>query len=458
MDYSILSRSYDLRGIYEKDIDSDFFYCLGFAFAQVTGNKRIALGYDARISSPVLKTSFSLGANHAGATIIDIGLCSSDMLSFATCHYDDIDAGVMITASHNPKEYNGMKSLSHNWEPYNLKKYGPEMVEIMNSVEIGKLYVEGAGMIETRNVVEEWVDHILGFIGKDIDFSSYTIVADGGNGSAGSFMTRLAERAGFKIIPLYLEPDGNFPNHHPNPMLEKNRADAKKALLENHADLAFIFDGDADRVMVLDDTGELMTSGIISSIIAAEMLLKTPGAWFIGNATISHMYQDSVRVLWGIYESEMVGHVYIREHMMRDPRMVYAGEHSAHYFFRDNYYMDSGIMAAMVILATLAKSWKKLREVKQDYQDYITLEETNFEVPDPKWAIEKLKEIYKLEKYDLLDWLTVTYSDGSWYNFRPSSNEPLLRLNMEAHTQERFDELYNEIMAHIQTFWSASNQ
>jgi phosphomannomutase len=120
--------------------------------------------------------------------------------------------------------------------------------------------------------------------------------------------------------------------------------------------------------------------------------------------------------------------------------------------------MDSGIMAAMVILATLAKSWKKLREVKQDYQDYITLEETNFEVPDPKWAIEKLKEIYKLEKYDLLDWLTVTYSDGSWYNFRPSSNEPLLRLNMEAHTQERFDELYNEIMAHIQTFWSASNQ
>jgi phosphomannomutase/phosphoglucomutase len=152
------------------------------------------------------------------------------------------------------------------------------MVEIMNSVEIGKLYVEGAGMIETRNVVEEWVDHILGFIGKDIDFSSYTIVADGGNGSAGSFMTRLAERAGFKIIPLYLEPDGNFPNHHPNPMLEKNRADAKKALLENHADLAFIFDGDADRVMVLDDTGELMTSGIISSIIAAEMLLKTPGA------------------------------------------------------------------------------------------------------------------------------------------------------------------------------------
>ena len=277
------------------------------------------------------------------------------MLSFATCHYDDIDAGVMITASHNPKEYNGMKSLNHKGEPYNLKKYGTEMIEIMNSIEIGLLHPEVVGTIETRDVQEDWVDHILGFIGKDIDFSSYTIVADGGNGSAGAFMTRLAERAGFEMIPLYLDPDGDFPNHHPNPMLEKNRADAKKALLENHADLAFIFDGDADRVMVLDDTGELMTSGIISSIIASEMLLKTPGAGFIGNATISHMYQDTVRSLGGIYESEMVGHVYIREHMMRDPRIVYAGEHSAHYFFRDNYYMDSGIMAAMVILATLAK-------------------------------------------------------------------------------------------------------
>lgn len=163
-------------------------------------------------------------------------------------------------------------------------------------------------------------------------------------------MSRLATKAGFRMIPLFLEPDGNFPYHHPNPMHEKNRADAKLALLENRADAAWVFDGDADRVMVLDDTGEVLTSGVISSIIVDELSAKYPNAGYIGNATVSHIFQDTVESLDGYYEREMVGHVYIREHMMRDTGIVYAGEHSAHYFFRDNYYMDSGIMAAMVLL------------------------------------------------------------------------------------------------------------
>ena len=456
MDYSILTRSYDLRGIYGSDIDEDFYLRFGYAFATVTGQKRIALGYDARLSSPILKDAFTRGVRSTGSTVIDIGLCSSDMLSFATCHYDDTDAGVMITASHNPKEYNGMKSLSHTGEPYNLKKYGPDMVAIMQSIDPATFVVSGG--LEHRDVTDDWVDHILSFVGaSSLDFSSYTIVADGGNGSAGAFMARLAEKAGFNMIPLYLDPDGDFPNHHPNPMLEKNRRDAQNTLLENHADLAFIFDGDADRVMILDDSGEPLTSGIISSIIAEKMLISHPGAGFIGNATISHMYHDTVVSHGGRYESEMVGHVYIREHMMKDPSIVYAGEHSAHYFFRDNYYMDSGIMAAMVILATLAQSGKKLREVKDTYNTYITLEEANFEVADPKAAIAKLKEIYQDETQDHLDGLTVSYPDGSWYNFRPSSNEPLLRLNMEAKSQDRFDALYTEIMGHIATFGQTSS-
>ena len=304
---------------------------------------------------------------------------------------------------------------------------------------------------------DDWVDHILDFVGKDTDFSSYTIVADGGNGAAGAFMEKLSKKAGFQLIPLYLDPDGNFPNHHPNPMLEANRLDAKKALIEHQADLAFIFDGDADRVMMLDDRGGLMTSGVISSIIATELLKKFPKAGCIGNAVSSHVFHDTVVSLGGFYEKEMVGHVYIREHMMKNPQIVYAGEHSAHYFFRDNYYMDSGIMAAMIVLATLAKMGKKLRDVTEQYQSYVTLEETNFEVPDPKGSIRLLGEVYASEDHDFFDGITVRYADGSWWNFRPSSNEPLLRLNMEAHTQERFDALYAEIMAHIRTFGSASN-
>lgn len=456
MNYSLLSRSYDLRGIYGVDIDDDFFFRLGYAFAKVTEKKRIALGYDARLSSPALKTAFTQGANMAGAAIIDLGLVSSDMLSFATCYYDDIEAWVMITASHNPKEYNGMKSLNHKWEPYNLKKYGPAMVEIMQSMTNDEWWMTNNENVEHRDVLEDWVDHILDFVGRDVDFSQYTIVADGGNGVAGAFITRLSEKAGFTLLPLFLEPDGNFPNHHPNPMLEKNREDAKNLLLKSRADAAWIFDGDADRIMILDDTGDLLTSGIISSVIARGLAEKYPNASYVGNATVSHIYRDTVALLGGTYEREMVGHVYIREHMMRDARIVYAGEHSAHYFFRDNFYMDSGIMAGMVFLATLARKWQKISDAKQEYEKYVTLEETNFEVQDPKWAIAKLGELYQAHHPDFLDGITVEYDDGSWWNFRPSSNEPLLRFNLEARTQERFDELYEEIMVHIRTFGEAS--
>jgi phosphomannomutase len=449
MDYSIVSRSYDLRGVYKVDIDDNFFFRLWYAFAKVTGKNRIALGYDARLSSPALKVAFTRGVNLAGATLIDIGMCSSDMLSFATCYYEDIEAGVMITASHNPKEYNGMKSLSHSGEPYNLKKYGPELLRYMQEVDISEVIWSIKN--EQRNVLEDWVTHILSLTSSDTDFSQYTIVADGGSGVAWVFMPWLAEKAWFRLIPLFLDPDGDFPFHHPNPMMEENRADAKKSLLENNADVAFIFDGDADRVILLDETGEQINSAVISAAIADSILSSESWAKFIGNAVTSHNLRDFIESRNSIYIREKVGHVYIRERMMADSTIAFAGEHSAHYFFRDNYYMDSGIVAAMVFLDLVARSGKKVSEFIAQYQKYISLEETNFEVIDPKGIIQKLWSLYASYNPDFLDGITISYEDGSWWNFRPSSNEPLLRLNMEAKTQERFDLLYNEIYATIES-------
>ena len=454
--YSLLSRSYDLRGIYGVDIDDDFFYRLGYAFVKVTETSRIALGYDARLSSPALRDAFTRWACLAGATIIDIGICSSDMLSFATCYYDDIEAWVMITASHNPKEYNGMKSMNHTGQPYNLKKYGPAMVEIMVNGEWWMVNGE-VEKIEHRNVLEDWILQILKFTSPSTNFSKYTVVADGGNGVAGVFMSALAERAWFTLIPLFLDPDGNFPNHHPNPMHAKNREDAKNALLSKWADIAFIFDGDADRIILLDETGKQVNSAIISAAIAESILANNPTAAFIGNTVTSHNFRDAIREHWARYVREKVGHVYIRETMMTDPAILFAGEHSAHYFFRENYFMDSGIVAAMVFLDLVARSGQKVSEFIRPYKRYITLEETNFEVADPKWAIATLGSLYQDAHPDFFDGITVEYSDGSWWNFRPSSNEPLLRFNMEAKTEERFDELYREILAHIHTFGASSD-
>ncbi len=347
-----------------------------------------------------------------------------------------------------------MQSLSSLWEELSTRNEETEDFSGINNTALWEI----SRMIEHRDILPDWISQILRCTSSDTDFSQYTIVADGGNGVAWIFMSALAERAGFALIPLFLEPDGNFPHHHPNPMHEKNRQDAKDALLFESADVAFIFDGDADRVILLDETGAQINSAIISTIIAESLLEKYPDSAFIGNTVTSHNFRDFVLDHGARYVREKVGHVYIRETMMADSDIIFAWEHSAHYFFRENYFMDSGIVAAVVFLSLLAQAGKKISEFTQKYRQYITLEETNFEVANPQWAIEKLREIYKYEEYDLFDGITVEYDDGSWWNFRPSSNEPLLRFNMEAKTQDRFDALYWEIMAHIRTFGNASEE
>lgn len=449
MDYSILSRSYDLRGIYPIDINEDFYRRLGYAFVAHTKVKKLALWYDARLSSESLKNAFIEGALFHDIAVVDIGLCSSDMLSFATCYYPDIEVWVMITASHNPKEYNGMKSVWHTGEPINLKKEGTNITQIMSWIDFESL--SSLWNVEKRSVNQDWIHHILSF-SETKNFSGLKVVCDAWNGAAWAFLSDLAEATGWDMIPLYLEPDGNFPNHHPSPIEAHNREDARLKLLEVGADIVLLFDGDADRCVILDNTGEMIISGIISVVIADSLLKKNPWKKICGNAVISKTLPDFVASKGSEYIKELVGHVYIKDRMAADQDIIYAGEHSSHYYLRDNWCQDSGIIAAIIFLDLLYQSGKKADEFTQEYKKYITLEETNFSVRDPKWAIAILSEQFKDFDMDLFDGITVRYDDGSWWNFRPSSNEPLLRLNMEALTQERFDSLYLEIRTIIDSF------
>lgn len=449
----ILSRSYDLRAIYPDEIDEDFFFRFGYAFAKYTGHTRIAVWYDARLSGLSLAESYMNGIDAAGGTPINLWLVSTDMLGFATCHYDDIESWVMITASHNPKEYNGVKCLDHNGNPYNLKKYGEQIGKIMEGIP-QDVYGFHKKMWEFRDVRWDFANHVTSFL-REKDYSWLQIVVDAWNGAAGAFIEALEKKTLFECIPLFLEPDGNFPNHHPNPIIGKNREDARKKVIETHADGAFIFDWDADRIMILDEHGTLIPSWVIASIIASKLLTGEPWATFIGNAVTSHIYSDTVQILGGVYEREKVGHIYIREHMKKNPNIVFAAEHSAHYFFRDNFCIDSGILVGMMILDMMKSEGKKLSEIGRKYMTYITLEETNYTVKDPQSVITALKKEFYQEHQDTLDWFTVSYADTSWWNVRPSSNEPLLRLNIEAKTQDRFDELYRILMEALKryTLW-----
>jgi phosphomannomutase len=449
MNFSLLSRSYDLRWVYPTDINETFYEAFWYAFAQWTWVDKIALGYDARLSSPTLKEAIIRWVNASGKTVVEIWLCSSDMLSFSTCFYDDIWAGVMITASHNPKDQNGIKAMLHTGFPVNFKITGPALIPIMEEYKTQTQNTERN--VELRDVKSDWIDRILSF-SETKDFSKYRIVVDGGNGAAGSYVNEVAKKAWFDMVPLFLEPDGNFPNHHPNPMLYENRIAAEKKILETKADLGFLFDGDADRVVILDNKWKMIVSGVICSVIAHALLEKNPWKTIAWNAVISHTLQDIVREYSWQYIRTRVDSVAIKDQMLRNPDIIFSGEHSTHYFFQSNWCADSGIIAAFVFLDILARSWLSLEALIARYERYITLEEENFVVRDRKEVIDTLTELYKNEQHDFLDWLTVTYPDGSWWNVRPATNDPVIRLNMEAKSRQRYTALYSELQSHMKKF------
>jgi phosphomannomutase len=434
-------KAYDIRGIYPDQLDEDAARRIGSAFAEFTGASAVALARDCRISSPSLAAAFTEGVTGRGTDVVDIGLATTDMLYFASGRLEL--PGAMFTASHNPPEWNGLKLCRERATPI-----GEEtgLGEVRDLAERAPSQAPGRGTVSRRDMVDEYVDHVLSFVEAD-RLAPLTVVADAANGMAGLVLPAIFDRLPAKLVGLYLELDGTFPNHPADPIQPENQEDLRRAVLEHGADLGLAFDGDADRVFVVDQRAQGVSGSLITALVAESILERHPGEKVIHNLICSWVVPEVIWEHGGVPIRTRVGHSFIKQ-VMAETGAIFGGEHSGHYYFRDHYRADSGLIAAMMVLERLSQSGLPMSELLAPYRRYYASGEINSEVNDQQGAIEELARVYADGNQDRLDGLTVEYADW-WFNVRPSNTEPLLRLNVEARTSELLEEKTAEVLNRI---------
>lgn len=422
-------KAYDVRGLFPGEWDDDIARLAGNAFVQYLNAESIVIGRDMRNSSPVLAKAFCEGAIMAGAEVFDIGLASTDMLYFASGHLNM--PGVMVTASHNPAQYNGLKMCRQMAAPIGEDS---GLSQIKAAVESGILVRhEIPGELKEIDLANEFRDHCLSFINpKTIE--NLKIIADTANGMGGYVVPKVFDKLNCKIEIMYGELDGSFPNHPADPLQAENLKDLQNRVVETSSDIGLAFDGDADRVFLVDDMGQTMGGYLTVAMVAQSLLKKFPGETIVYNLICSKAVPELIEKSGGIAHRTRVGHSFIKQ-VMADTGAIFGGEHSGHYYFRDNYYADSGLIAALMVLELLAESGKKLSELRKEFEPYFQSGEINSVVKSVPKSIEKVTKYFSKNEIDNLDGLTI--NDGNWWaNIRPSNTEPLVRLNVEAHSDE----------------------
>ncbi|MBT5338282.1 phosphomannomutase/phosphoglucomutase [Candidatus Falkowbacteria bacterium] len=441
----LIFKAYDFRGIYPDQFNEEIMERVGQAFVLHFQIKELVLGWDMRISSPQMSQAFIRGATKQGAKVITLGLVSTDTVYFASGKYQM--AGAMITASHNPKDYIGIKFCLSGAQPVGKESGLTEMKELVLKNEFTDSEV--LGQVEGKDgILEEFAEHVYTFIDKE-KIKPLKIVVDAGNGMAGKIVPAIFNDLPCEIIPLYFELDGTFPNHQPSPIEIENNLDLIAKVKETNADLGLAFDGDADRVFFVDEKGDMIDSSWITAMVAKKLLEKNPGATIIRNVVVSKAVPEVVEKMGGKAFTSKVGHSYIKQDM-KETGAVFAGEHSGHYYFKDNYRADSGIIATVIVLQMLSEEGKSFSETIKEFQTYYRIEETNSEVEDKDEIIAKLKERFGDNLTQAFDGGTFEFEDW-WFNVRPSNTEPLLRLNLEAKTEELMKEKRDEILEIIRT-------
>lgn len=433
-------KAYDIRGVYPRDLNEEVAYFVGRAVVAFTGAKAVVIGHDARSSSDSLVEAVTRGVTGQGADAVDIGLSSTPMLNFAVAAHEEHEAGIMITASHNPKEYNGLKLCYGNALPI-----GGEtgMAEIKKLVAEGKFNEVQKGKVVKKEILDVYVEKVLSLvdIGK---IKPLKVVVDTANAVGAIPLPEIFRKLPCQLIPLYFELDGNFPNHEANPLKEETLIDLKKKVLEEGADLGVAIDGDADRIGFVDEKGETVRADLILTLIARELLKENPGELILYDVRSSRVVKEEVLRAGGRAEMCRVGHAPVKK-QMRDEHALFAGELSSHFYYRDFYNVESGDLTALKLLEIISRAGKPFSEVVAPFARYFHSGEINFEVEDKEGKMKELEEKYAdlAESVSHLDGIRLDFKDW-WFNVRPSNTEPLLRLNIEANAKELMEEKKKE--------------
>ena len=426
---SEIFKAYDVRGIYKKNLAEDTAYKIGRAFVSFLKCKEVVVGYDMRLSSPALSRAFMNGVADSGADAIDIGQVSTDGLYFASGSLKK--PAVMFTASHNPPEYNGIKFCKKSAVPINENTGLRKIKSIIEKNQYKKANIK-KGEIEKKDILKDYVKHVHSFINIKA-LKKLKIAVDAGNGMAGKIIPLVYNDLPIKIIPLYFNLDGNFPNHLADPSKYENLRDLQKKVNEEKADFGMGFDGDADRIFFVDENGNIVNSSLISSLIIKKILKNHPDKKIIHNVVCSRIVPETIKKYGGKAVIERVGHSFIKN-TMRKTKAIFACEHSAHYYFRDNFNADSGLIASLIVSEIVSEENKPLSKLLEEFRKYSTMEETNFKVEDKNKKLKEIESYYKKKnprRIMKIDGISIQFDDY-WFNVRPSNTEPLLRVNFEA--------------------------
>ena len=446
-------KAYDIRGLVDGELTEDFAFATGVAFARFLETQRepgtVVIGEDMRPSSPELANAFTDGLTSQSFDVIRIGLASTDQLYFASGSLNL--PGAMFTASHNPAAYNGIKLCLSGARPISQETgLGWMKNEILNGAPLG---FRNVGRVRESNILNDYVDFLFSLFPEDSFKRSFkgrelVIAVDTGNGMGGHTVPPVMSRINTKVHPLYFELDGTFPNHEANPIEPKNLVDLQKLVIDENADIGLAFDGDADRCFLVDEQGRLISPSALTALIATRELRRYPGSSIIYNLICSRSVPEVVKELGGLPIRSRVGHSFIKK-LMAEHDAVFGGEHSGHYYFRDFWRADSGMLAALHAIAALLESNLSLSELIAEFDRYSQSGEINTKVVDQAEAISRIREHYqslreRLE-FDELDGLTVS-APNWWFNVRASNTEPLLRLNVEAASNEELERIKTTVL------------